>query len=93
MTRRLIPTSAFERALARLLKRQPTIEPAVTATLARLAADASDPRLKTHKLKGRSMAEWSCSVNRDLRITFDFVQDAGAEAILLHTIGTHDEVS
>jgi len=92
VTRRLIPTSAFERALKRLLKRQPQVEPAVTLTLGRLAADADDPRLRTHKLKNRQLAEWSCSVDRELRITFDFVQDQVQAAVLLHAIGTHDEV-
>ena len=48
--------------------------------------------LKTHKRKGELAGSWACSAGYDLRILFEFVQHEGAEAILLHTIGTHDEV-
>lgn len=61
-------------------------------TLASLAADAFDPRLWTHKLKGDLADSWACSVAYDLRIVFQFVTHEGAEAILLLAIGTHDEV-
>lgn len=57
-----------------------------------LAEDAFHPRLKTHKLKGQLEGSWACSAGYDLRIVFEFVQHEGAEAILLETIGTHDEV-
>ena len=64
----------------------------IRRTLARLAADAFDPRLHTHKLRGGMADRWSCTVAYDLRIVFEFVQHNGAEAILLETVGTHDEV-
>jgi len=48
--------------------------------------------LKTHKLKGELAGSWACSAGYDLRIVFEFVQHEGNEAILLQTIGTHDEV-
>jgi len=57
-----------------------------------LAEDANDPRLRTHKLKGESEGSWACSAGYDLRIVFEFVQHEGSEAILLLTVGTHDEV-
>jgi addiction module RelE/StbE family toxin len=62
------------------------------ATLELLAEDAFDPRLKTHKLKGDLSGSWACSLGYDLRIVFQFVDHEGAEAILLQTVGTHDEV-
>ena len=34
----------------------------------------------------------SCSGGYDLRIIFKFVEHEGVQAILLETIGTHDEV-
>lgn len=34
----------------------------------------------------------ACSAGYDLRIVFEFVQHAGAEAVLLLSLGTHDEV-
>ena len=64
----------------------------VEASLQILAADAFDSRLKTHKLKGDLDGSWACSASRDLRILFEFVQHEGAEAILLLSMGTHDEV-
>ena len=54
--------------------------------------DAFDPRLRTHKLKGQLANCWASSAGYDLRIVFELVQRSGAEAILLLSIGTHDEV-
>jgi mRNA interferase YafQ len=34
----------------------------------------------------------TCSAGHDLRMVFEFVQHDGAEAILLQTVGTHNEV-
>jgi mRNA-degrading endonuclease YafQ of YafQ-DinJ toxin-antitoxin module len=64
----------------------------VRATLDVLATDAFDPQLKTHKLTGDLDERWACSAGYDLRILFRFVRHEGAEAILLLTMGTHDEV-
>ena len=92
MTRVLIPTTRFERSLKRVLKRQPQAEGAIDQTLARLAEDAFDPRLKTHKLQGHLANFWSCTVAYDLRILLEFTTHGDAEAVGLIDIGTHDEV-
>ncbi len=78
--------------MRRLLKRQPQAADGLRAALELLAEDAFHPQLKTHKLKGELAGSWSCSAGDDLRIVFEFVQQEGAEAILLQTVGTHDEV-
>ena len=57
-----------------------------------LRSNAFQPRLKTHKLKGDLEGSWACSLGRDLRVVFAFVQHEGKEAILLQSLGTHDEV-
>jgi mRNA-degrading endonuclease YafQ of YafQ-DinJ toxin-antitoxin module len=57
-----------------------------------LAEDAFEASLKTHKLKGDLAGSWACSASYDLRIVFEFVEHEGAEAILLQSVGTHDEV-
>lgn len=62
------------------------------AALELLAEDVHDSRLRTHKLKGRLEGSWACSAGYDLRIIFSFVEQEGTEAILLETVGTHDEV-
>lgn len=45
-----------------------------------------DPRLKTHKLKGKLNGHWSFSVNYSYRILFTF-QDDGS--VILIDIGSH----
>ena len=92
MNRELLRATAFIRALRRFLKRRPQLAAEVEATLQMLSEDAFDPRLKTHKLSGDLEGVWACSAGHNLRILFEFVEHEGAEAILLLTVGTHDEV-
>jgi addiction module RelE/StbE family toxin len=92
MRRQLLQSTAFVRAARRLVKKHPEFAPVLQATLEALAEDAFQPALKTHKLKGELAGSWACSAGYDLRIVFEFVQHEGAEAILLQTVGTHDEV-
>ena len=92
MNRELIRTTAFIRAARRYLKKHPDGVDKLEEALLRLSNDAFDPRLKSHKLKGDLDGVWASSVERDQRILFEFVQHEGTEAILLLTLGTHDEV-
>jgi len=92
MRRLLLRSAAFVRAARRLVKKNPEAAPSFQAVLESLAVDAFHPALKTHKLKGELAGSWACSAGYDLRIVFEFVQHEGAEAILLQTVGTHDEV-
>jgi mRNA-degrading endonuclease YafQ of YafQ-DinJ toxin-antitoxin module len=66
--------------------------PTLRTALETLAEDAFHPALRTHKLKGELAGSWACSAGYDVRIIFDFVQHEDSEAILLLTLGTHDEV-
>ncbi len=50
-------------------------------------ANPYDPRLNTHRLKGRFKNYWSYSINYEYRIMFRFIDD---ETVLYHDIGTHD---
>jgi mRNA-degrading endonuclease YafQ of YafQ-DinJ toxin-antitoxin module len=90
--RELLRTTAFIRAVRRHLKKHPHARSDVEATLERLAADAFETGLKTHKLSGELEGVWACSASYDLRILFEFVQHDGREAILLISMGNHDEV-
>ena len=92
MKRLLLPSSAFLRAAKRIVKRDPSLAGPIQAALELLAEDAFHPQLRTHKLKGKLEGTWSCSAAYDLRILFNFVQHEEAEAILLDSVGTHDEV-
>jgi len=88
----LISSPAFMRAAKKYLKRHPQSKVTLQATLDLLANDTYDTRLKTHKLKGDFSGVWACSVDYDLRILFEFVTRDDKLAILLLTLGSHDEV-
>lgn len=92
MIRELIRSTAFVRAARRHAKKDATVADDIEAALLLLSSDAFDPRLKTHKLKGDLEGVWACSAGYDLRILFSLVQREGTDAILLLTLGTHDEV-
>ncbi|MGW8257536.1 MAG: type II toxin-antitoxin system RelE/ParE family toxin [Thermoguttaceae bacterium] len=92
MKRLLLRSDAFIRAAKKLVKKRPSLGDQLQTVLTVLEEDAFAPALKTHKLKGDLAGLWSCSINFELRIVFEFVQHQGSEAILLETIGTHDEV-
>jgi mRNA interferase YafQ len=92
MKRTLLRSPAFIRAAKKMLRRKPQLEGDLRATLLLLVKDAHDPSLKTHKLTGALQGSWACSAGYDLRIIFSFVKHDGQEAILLETVGTHDEV-
>ena len=91
MNRSLLRSNSFIRAARRTIKKYPHIAEDMQAILELLSKDAFHPLLKTHKLKGDLEGSWACSVSYELRIIFKFVQHKGSEAILLETIGTHDE--
>lgn len=57
-----------------------------------LGTEPFQARLKTHKLKGELKDSYACSAGYDLRIIFKFVEYEQKQAILLESIGTHDEV-
>jgi hypothetical protein len=80
LKRPLLPSTAFIRSGRPFARKQPQ------------AAVAFHPQLKTHKLKGKLAGPWASSAGYDLRVVFQFVQHKGAEAILLESLGTHDEV-
>lgn len=92
MRRILIRSSAFVRAAKRLLKKRPDVAEDLRVALELLSEDALHPKLKIHKLKGDLEGSWAASAGYDLRIVFQMVDYKGSEAILLQTVGTHDEV-
>ena len=92
MKRSLLRSNAFIRRAKSVLKKSPQRSADLGSALELLAADCFHPRLKTHKLKGELEGSWACSAGYDLRVVFKFVEYEGAEAILLLTVGTHEEV-
>jgi addiction module RelE/StbE family toxin len=85
-------SKAFLRSARKIAKKHPFAAEAIATALERLSADAFDPRLNTHKLRGDLREEWGCTAAYDLRIVFRFVGQPGSEAILLLSVGPHDDV-
>ena len=92
MTYVLLRSNAFVRESKKLLKKQPQLAQNIQNTLDFLCADPFQTRLRTHKLKGDLQDSWACSAGYNLRIIFAFVEYEKKQAILLESIGTHDEV-
>jgi len=92
MKRLLIRSTSFVRAAKRIVQKHPDTTEDIRYALSLLEEDATHPRLKTHKLKGKLEGSWACSAGSDARIIFWFGQFENQEAIFLETIGTHDEV-
>jgi mRNA interferase YafQ len=84
--------SSVDEIMDRILKRNPEDASDIRETIGRLSRDPFDSKLKTHKLKGKHKDCWSCSAGYDLRIIFEFIVSDGEQCILLHTVGTHDDV-
>jgi mRNA-degrading endonuclease YafQ of YafQ-DinJ toxin-antitoxin module len=92
MKRLLIRSPAFIRAAKRIVKKHPDATEDIRAALILLSEDATNPKLKIHKLKGILEGSWACSVGYNLRIIFRFGQYENQEAVFLETMGTHEEV-
>lgn len=89
---KLVLSKTFVRDAKRFLKNNPKFEQIVKLTLKLMEEDIFNPKLKTHRLKGKLKNSFACSAAYDLRIVFEFVDQDGETAILLQTLGTHDEV-
>ena len=78
----------------KLLRKNPQLRPLIEATLELLSEDCFNSSLQTHKLTGDLSGMWSCSIDYDYRILFEFPIDPEdeEEAILLLKMGSDDEV-
>lgn len=76
------------------VKKHPKLKERIAEKLTLLSSDPFNPILRTHKLKGDLAGSWSCTIEYDCRVLFDFVknEETGEEEILLINIRTHDEV-
>ena len=92
VNRLLLQSPTFGRDLKKWLKSHPDTADAIAQTLEQLSLDANHPTLRTHKLRGQLAGSWACSAGYDVRIVFEFIQHEGADAILLQSVGSHDQV-
>ena len=77
-------TSDFEKSFRKLPRR---IQDLAGRKDKWFRADAFDPRLRTHKLKGTLEGYWSYSVNDQYRVLFRFL---GSDTVLYYDVGTHE---
>ncbi len=92
--RTLVFSSSFKRAFKSLMRREPEITAKIQEKLEILVVDPFHPSLKSHKLKGKLLGAWACTVGYDCRIVFTFKKSPNSdlEEIFLIDIGSHDEV-
>jgi len=88
----LLRSNVFIRNTRKIVKKQPSLAQNLQDTLELLQIDPFQPKLRTHKLKGELKESYACSAGYDLRIIFKFVDHENQQAILLESVGTHDEV-
>jgi mRNA interferase YafQ len=90
----LVPTTRFERAFRRLVRKNPALQSQIEATLRRMSENLNDSRLKAHHLSGPLAGLYACSAGYDCRIVFAKQKHprTGMEVLLLINIGSHEEV-
>ncbi|MBM2814134.1 MAG: type toxin-antitoxin system mRNA interferase toxin [Ignavibacteria bacterium] len=87
-------SSHFVRETRAITKNNLPLLNKLNSTLEILEENPFTNSLNTHKLKGYLLGSWSCSIDYQHRIVFDFVNnpETDEQEILLQSIGTHDEV-
>jgi mRNA-degrading endonuclease YafQ of YafQ-DinJ toxin-antitoxin module len=81
---------SFSRAFRKRIQGQGPAEERFWERLQWFTNDPFDPRLRTHKLSGKLKDAWAFTVERDVRVVFNF-EEGGKKAVLFD-IGSHDEV-
>jgi addiction module RelE/StbE family toxin len=74
--------------LKKLLKGNPKLSDQLDQKLKLFLGQPTHPSLRLHKLTGRKLQEWSISIDEDLRLIFQYVEDG----ILVVDLGSHDKV-
>jgi mRNA-degrading endonuclease YafQ of YafQ-DinJ toxin-antitoxin module len=92
VTHVLLRSTAFVRDAKRLLRKRPDLAEPLRLLARVLQLDPFAARLRTHKLKGALGGSWACSGGYDLRVVFSFTKYERKPAILLESVGTHDDV-
>ena len=87
-------TPQLLRAFKRIIRKKTDFRLLIEKTVRQLAEDPFHPSLRTHKLKGDLSNVWSCSIDYNNRILFEFIEDPEEkkQAILLLNLGSHNEV-
>ena len=87
----LVWTSHFQKSAEKFIKRNPELVGIFKTVISTIEQDPFDQSLKTHKLKGKLSGYYASSLDYSHWIVFEFDIDNN-DRILLHKIGSHDEV-
>ena len=82
----VVLSSAFQRQLKKLIKKNPNLRQKVIKVLKLLSQEIANSSLKLHKLEGYN--NWAVSVTGDIRIIIHL----SSGKVFCLRIGTHDEV-
>ena len=83
-------TPYFSRAFKHFAKRHPELREATQAALNTLVENPFAPSLRLHQLTGRLAGKQAVSINYTYRIVL--CVEVVEQEIILHNIGSHDEV-
>ncbi|MDP4199275.1 MAG: type II toxin-antitoxin system mRNA interferase toxin, RelE/StbE family [Bacteroidota bacterium] len=86
---RIVESSGFIRAYAKLVRRRPELREKLQEKLEVFVKNPFDPSLDTHKLSGHLKDSMAFSLTRKLRVVFSFVKP---DLVTLEDIGNHDDV-
>lgn len=90
MSYALVFTDAYNRRVARWLKKHPDLRQQYLKTLQLLEANPFHPSLRLHALSGKLQSLHSVSINLSYRITLELMIQG--EQIIPVNIGDHDAV-
>lgn len=82
-------SSSFKRAFKKRVADSPDRAKHFWERLEVFKNDPFDPTLRTHRLSGKLKHLWSFSIEYDLRVLFQFVED---QRTVFIDIGTHKEI-
>jgi len=85
------PSKAFRKAFKKRTAKNKSLADLFAQKLQKFIEDPYTPELETHKLTGQLEGLWAFSVAYDCRVVFSFADD-NRQQVILHDIGTHDQV-
>lgn len=85
------PSKSFQKAFRKRTAKNKPLAELFAQKLQKFIDNPYAPELETHKLTGQLEGFWAFSVAYDCRIVFSFA-DESRQQVILHDIGTHDQV-
>ena len=85
-------TPKFIRSFKKASKKSSQLLQKIEIALSKIQEDYTEPSLKSHRLKGNLKGFWAASIDYNYRIVFEIIEVESNVEIILHVVGTHDEV-